>query len=181
MTKTELEKKVAEMQEQFDKMQNQLDELKQVKVEELKKRWKPKIDKTYWYIGYGGHTDWAYWYDDNVDNWRYLIGNVFETEEKANEHKKKLEIQSQFKNFVEDRSEELDFKNNKQTKYHLQYDYYNNVITYDWNQSYKVQGTIYASSGQILRDAIAEIGEENIKKYVLEVEDDSRRRNYSKK
>ena len=171
MTKTELEKKIAEMQEQFDKMQKQLDELKQVKVKEQKKKWKPEIDEKYWFINDCGMVDWASWCDDESDNWRYLTGNVFKTEQEAKEYKKKIEIQSKFKNFVEDRSDELDFKNNKQTKYHLKYDYYNNVITYDWNQSYKIQGVIYASSGQILRDAIKEIGEENIKKYVLEVEE----------
>lgn len=44
-----------------------------------------------------------------------------------------------------------------------------NQIDIDYSWSHKAQSIIYASSEQIVLDAICEIGRENFKKYVLEV------------
>lgn len=171
MTKTELEKKLAEMQEQFAKIQDELNKLKQIKIEEPKKKWKPERDKKYWYINQCGNIKWTYWCDDETDNWYYLTNNVFKTKEETEKHKKKIEIQAQFKNFVKERSEKLDWNNN-QEKWFIYYDFCGGKIEFDTQYFTKCQGVIYASSINILGDAIAEIGEDNIKKYVLEVENE---------
>ena len=173
MTKTELEKQIAEMQEQFNKIQKQLEELKQVKVEETsRKRWKPELNEVYYFVGDSGFVSSCSWDNDERDNWRYLNGNVFETEQEAEEHKKKLEIQARFRNFVEEKNEKIDWNDDRQKKFFLYYTYYDKMLLDCYECMYKSQGTIYASSEQILRDAIAEIGENSIKKYVLEVEDE---------
>lgn len=171
MTKTELEKQIAEMQEQFDKMQDELNKLKQVKVEEPK-RWKPEVGDLYYCVCDGGTIIQDVWEDCITDNWRYLTGNIFKTKQEAEEHKKKIEIQAQFKNFVEEHSEKLDWTDAYQKKYHIYYCHSNKTIETDWLNTSKIQGAIYASDAHILRDAINELGEENIKKYVLEVYDE---------
>ena len=173
MTKTELEKQLAEMQEQFDKMQDELNKLKQVKIEEPKKRWKPELNYVYYSIGSGGDIYRSYWENDEVDKWRYLTSNVFKTKEEAEEHKKKIEIQSKFKNFVKERTEELDWGNDNQEKWFMYYSYLFENIDFDTHYITKYQGVIYASSRKILEDAIAEIGEDNIKKYVLGVKNEN--------
>lgn len=147
-----------------------MNELKEInKEEKINKKWVPEHSKEYWYVGYNGEIYMSIWGGSCHDKWHYLTGNVFKTEEEAEEHGKKLEIQSRFKNFVEEHTEELDWGNYNQDKYYLYYAYDTKRICFEHVWKCKDQGTIYASSEQILRDAIKEIGENNIIKYVLEV------------
>lgn len=60
------------------------------KAEEVKESgWKPEVDDTYYYVRYTlSISDWCnigyrIWEDDEDDESRYLIGNVFKTEESA--------------------------------------------------------------------------------------------------
>ena len=171
MTKKEIEEQLERAQETLYNLQKQLDELKQVKIEEpLKKRWKPEQDYIYWFVGSDGDIYRCSWHNDEVDNFRYLHNNVFKTKTEAEEYRKKINIQAQFKNFVEERSEKLNWKNDDQCKYSLYYDYYLKEIKIGFLWVCKYQNVIYASSEQILKDAIKEIGEDNVKKYILEVE-----------
>lgn len=170
MNKTELEKKIAEMQEQFDKMQDELNKLKQVKVEESKK-WKPEKGQQYFYLDGMDLIHTHVWTDSYGDDLKYLLNNVFRTENDAIESQKKIKFQAQFKNFVEERNEELDWENTNQDKWFMYYSFSYGKIDFNAHFSSKCQGVIYASSEQILRDAIAEIGEESVKKYILEVEE----------
>lgn len=124
MTKTELEKKLTEMQEQFDKMQKQINELKQVKVEEKpKEKWMPKSYEEYWFVSDTGEIYCSVWTNTHQNRWRYLTGNVFKTEQEAKEYKKKIEIQAQFRNFVQERNDELDW-NDVKNKWYMYYSYY---------------------------------------------------------
>lgn len=167
ITKTEMEKKIKELEDKVAEMQDELNKLKQVKTDEPKK-WKPELDEDYYFVNDCGRVGVNSWDNDIADSWRYLNDNVFKTAIEAEEHKKKLEIQADFKNFVEDRTDKLNWNDGNESKCYI-YKYNNGIdIGYDW--TCKTQGTIYASSEQILRDAVAEIGEENVKKYVLEVE-----------
>ena len=72
-----------------------------------------------------------------------------------------------FKHYVEEHSEPLDWKNCKQAKWFIYYDYDSNCIGCDWYVSWKTQGASYGRSEQILKDASAYVGEENVKKYIL--------------
>ena len=171
MTKIELEKQIKELEEKQAELQKQIDELKKIKIEELKKKWKPEIDEKYFYISYEGTVCLATWSNDDLDNWRYFIGIIFQTSQEAREYRKKIEIQARFRNFMQERNEELDWENYDQDKYCLLYNHDNKKIVLECAFVKKYQGVIYASSEQILKDVIAEIGEENIKKYVLGVEE----------
>jgi len=172
MTKIELEKQIAEMQEQFDKMQKQLNELKEFKLKEPKKMWKPEKNQIYYFVNAEGFICECVWWDDEEDNYRYSTNNVFKPKKEAEEYRKKIEFQSKFKNFLKERNNELDWNDYNQSKWYMYYNHYRKEIMFLDETFNKNQGTIYASSEQILEDAIAEIGEDNVKKYVLEVEDE---------
>ena len=170
INKTEMEKKIKELEEKQAELQKLINELKQDKIEEPKKRWEPEIDEEYHFVNDCGFVSVSHWENDVTDNCRYSNGNIFKTEQEAEEYRKKLEIQAYFKNYVEERNGELDWNNSDQDKYCLYYNYFNKMIEIDNYSAYKYQGTIYSSNIKILKDAIAELGEENIKKYILEVE-----------
>ena len=163
MTQQEYENKIKELQDE-------LEQLKAAKIEaEQLKRWKPKCYDEYYYVDSCGIVDNNKWLEDDADEWRYLTGNCFETEEEAEEYKKQIEYTARYKNYIEEHSEPLDWKDFEQAKYYTEFNYDRGQINIDYYCYYKSQGTIYASSEQIIWDAIKEIGEDNFKKYVLGV------------
>lgn len=173
MDKIKLEKELTELQEQINNMQKKLDKLKQIKSEEKEGKWKPKINKRYYFINDLGTVDWTNWCDDQIDNFRYLIGNIFRTQEEAEFCLEKIKIRSKFKDFIKERSKDLDWgnSNSRQMKYYLYYDNKYKQIEINSCIYAKIQGVIYASDRSILQDAIKEIGEQDVKKYILEVEE----------
>ena len=163
MTQQEYENKIKELEKQIE-------ELKMAKIEEPQsKRWKPNENERYHTIDDNGDNCDLIWDDDRYDNWRYLTGNCFKTEKEAKEYKKQIEYTARYKNYIEEHSEPLDWENDKQCKYLVEFSYNGHRITINNFYALKKQGVIYASSKQIILDAIKEIGEDNFKKYVLGV------------
>ena len=164
MTQQEYENEIKELRERLEKLET-------TKVEESQpKRWKPKYNNDYCYIGSKGNILFNKWYDDVYDEWRYLNGNCFQTKKEAEEYKKQIEYTARYKDYIEEHSEPLDWnKEQAKEKYHAVFNFRYNEIVVEWAKNFKEQGAIYASSEQIIRDAIKEIGEDNFKKYVLGV------------
>lgn len=150
-------------------LEKQIEELKMAKVEEPQsKRWKPKVEELYFYVGIGGNIIECVWVDEHFDGWQYLTGNCFKTKEEAEEYKKQIEYTARYKNYIEEYGEPLDWNNGNQPKYFVGYDFSIKKISIYCNFTF--QGLdIYASSVQIIKDAISEIGVDNFKKYVLGV------------
>ena len=168
MTKQEKDKIIKELRKKFIKeIQNELELL--VAKTEQPKRWKPKCGETYSYITYEGRIWGTHWTNETGDNWGYLIGNCFKTKEEAEEHKKQIEYTARYKNYIEEHSEPIDWSNSDQCKYSPTFSFRNKEIKIGYSWLHKTQGIIYASSEQVILDAIKEIGFDNFKKYVLEV------------
>lgn len=160
MTQQEYENKIKELQDELEK-------LKAAKIADNGKRWKPKDEDTFWFVTYCGNicnSDWGADYE-----WCYLTGNCFKTKIEAEEHAKEIEYTARYKNYIEEHSEPLDWDDERQVKYYAEFWCEENKISVDCYFTWKMQGTIYASSEQIICDAIKEIGEDNFKKYVLGV------------
>lgn len=169
MTQQEYENRIKELEQQVE-------ELKSVKVAEQPKRWKPKECEEYWTVDVEGQVDCVDAYPDEIIEWDYLTGNCFKTKEEAEEYKKQIEYTAQYKNYIEEHSEPIDWNNNDQAKYYACFQQNElgrskpvNYIYVEFSFWRKIQGTIYASSEKIILDAIKEIGEDNFKKYVLGV------------
>lgn len=87
----------------------------------------------------------------------------------AEPYKKQIEYTARYKNYIEEHSEPIDWGNKNQLKYSTYYDLDGKEIRFEDTYSFINQGSIYASSEQIIKDAINEIGEDNFKKYVLRI------------
>jgi tRNA U34 5-carboxymethylaminomethyl modifying enzyme MnmG/GidA len=163
MTRQEYENELKELRERLEKLET-------AKIEELQSKcWEPNENDMYWTVGGAGDIDNVRWDNDNYDNWHYITGNCFKTEEEAEEYKKQIEYTARYKNYIEEHSEPLDWSDDEQQKWKMSMNWSQNIIETTVNYNGKVQGAIYASSEQILLDAIKEIGEDNFKKYVLGV------------
>lgn len=143
------------------------------------KRWRAEKGEGYFYIFKNGHIDKYLEENDNTDNFLYDIGNYFKTKEKAEFRQQQLLYLQQYKDYLGyDLVTKDDWKDDDILKYCVSYDYDDNPVDYDGNTVFiscntyiKSQGTIYSKSKQKIKDFIKEIGEENFKKYILEVED----------
>lgn len=161
MTQAEKDKIIKELQEK-------LAEAKKIKVEDG--RWKPDENMKYWHVNNKGFCTYGYYINDSYySNWNYLTDNCFKTKKEAEEYKKQIEYTARYKNYIEEHSDPLDWKDINQPKHYSFLDTYYNQICINYVCIRKTQGTIYASNEQIISDAINEIGEDNFKKYVLGV------------
>ena len=136
-----------------------------------KKRWRACNGEYYFYIdvgGYIGHETEMYC---ESDDFKYLIGNYFKTHKEAEEYKQKLIYQQQYKDYVNEHNEcDIDWKDQEQKKYNAAYDLMDELFCIDSVILSYSEGVVYATSKQIIKDFIEEIGEDNFKKYILEIE-----------
>lgn len=154
------EEQIKKLKEHIAKLEA---ELKETKV----KRWLPMYGDLYYFVS-DGTIGSCCWNDSCFDDDKYLTQNCFKTYEEAEEHKIEIKTYFKFKNYVEEHSEPLDWNNDCQKKFRCYYDFYENMIDYDYVMACcKDQGTIYASSEQILKDAIDYIGGEEVAKRYL--------------
>ena len=157
---------------ELEKLKQQLEEISK-KIAELEKSkeeiWKPEIGDDYWYIAGIGSVADACDDEDDFDNAVFACGNFYKTEAEAEYQAKVQKYTNLFRKYVEEHSEPLDWGCDDKCKYCSHYDYRNCQIYFDCAYCHKQQGTIYASSQEVLQEAISFVGEENVIKYVLGV------------
>lgn len=146
------------------------------KVVEESKVWSPKKGEKYWYIYNAGDI-----VDDTNDNSktdedRFSIGNCFKIEEEAKHMVKKLKVIKELKDFaLENNKEEIDWSNTKQSKYAICCDYqkyYNKIFVCNNSVIKQSPFNIYFTSEELANEAIEKIGEDRIKKYYFDIEEE---------
>lgn len=140
------------------------------KSKEIKKgRWKPEKGEVYYTLGSDGFI-WAHrWCDDMTDNYRYSVNNVAKTKGELEEKKQKEIFQQQYRDYALEHNDKVDWET-LQLKHCACYDNCEIEIRLAHWESVKQQGTVYFTKSQDIWDFINLIGEENFKKYILEVE-----------
>ena len=105
-----------------------------------------------------------------VNEIRYRFGNYFQTKEEAEFAIKKQCIYQQLADYaLEHNIKTIDWKNPCQQKWLIRYDSDYEIIKYCWTVDALYMNQIYFTSEKIARDAVEEIGEDNIKKYLFGV------------
>ncbi len=134
---------------------------------------KPKYNQTYYFISGDGEVRLSNWYNNNFDKTLFEIGNCFKTREEAEFALEKQIIYTELKRYaLEHNDEVLDWNNKEQAKWALTYDYEHRCILSMYGTAWmKELCSVYFTSAEIARNAIAEVGEEKIKKYLFEVEE----------
>ena len=161
MKKQEIKDKIAELEKQICKLQKELEDCGDI--------WKPKEDEKY-YFNYGdGETDFYTNDFDDKDAHLMGVGNCYPTRKKAQFEANREKYTRLFRQYVEQHSEPLNWGNEEQYKCYMFYDYENKKIRYSVSYTYKASFIIYASSEQVLKEAIDFVGEDNVKKYILEI------------
>lgn len=117
----------------------QIKELQAQLAEPVNKRWKPEINKRYYFVDECNCTNFNYWNNDEIDNFRYLIGNVFKTEQEAKQALKtgwvaKLQAEQRIKDYILEKGYDtnVDWSDKSKHKFFICYNYEFQSIRIDW-------------------------------------------------
>lgn len=135
--------------------------------EETNKKWQPKEGKTYYLILTHGSVNYTiYDSDSRDDNERLSFGNCFKTKEKAEHMAKKIKLINQLQELSN-----IKFSENK-GKYFIYYNFRENRILCSETNFCKLSPfEVCFKTREDCQKAIDTIGEENLKKYYFDVED----------
>lgn len=147
--------------------------LKEVKsqlkeFQEKENSFKREIYYKYYYLNDCGEIETETDDDYPADNFKYSIGNYFETEEQANNYEEKLLIEQELKDIAMElnKGEEIDWDDVNQEKTSLGYNVLANLIQCSYDYLFKHQGTIYCLDKNFKDIAIERIGKERLTKYL---------------
>lgn len=135
------------------------------------KVWKPENNEHYYFIGANGSVDRFYYDDRNTyDDAKYAIGNCYKTKEEAEFAAEAYKVYVELKRYAEEHNDtEIDWTT-VNTKVVIAYRHNLKMIHYVCTHNIQDIGQIYFSSEKIAMQAVEEIGEDRIKKYLFRVE-----------
>lgn len=135
------------------------------------KVWKPELNEMYYAI-----SDVVNIFEtrnnSEIDDKRHNIGNCFKTKEEAEFALEKQKVFTELKRFALENNEcELDWNDYTTNKCCLYYNRRKSEIDVSCNNIFSQAAVIYFSSEKIAKEAIKTIGENRLKKYYFEVND----------
>lgn len=144
-----------EYEEKLNDLQNQINELKNVEIEEEF----PQCGDAYWFVSDIVDVAKSLWDNDSVDNYRKDFFRIFKTREECERY---LEIQKAFK----EASFKPDWHDGNQHKYSVYYDNFNNKIAV-FSNCVNQRANDHFESEEVLNNLVNRFGEEDVKKYYL--------------
>ena len=167
MTKKELEDKISDLEKQLIELKEELGKKDgKMSIGEI---WKPKKNEEYYFDCIYGTTG-SYCNElSYVDTELMQVGNCYPTREKAEFEAKREKYTRLFRQYVEQHSEPLDWNNYNKRKYCVYYDHECQKMGYWEDYKCSCLSVIYASSKEVLQEAVDFVGEDNVKKYILEI------------
>ena len=133
--------------------------------------WKPKAGEAYYTIrpDYGG-IFWVQWNGNEFDEFRWAIGFVFKTQEEAEFALEKMMVKAELERYAREHNDpKKEEWNGDNSHYSIGFDYVNSKI-YICHVYETQYDEIYFTSEKIAENAIAEIGEKRIIKYLFGVD-----------
>jgi len=169
MNKEELQNKISEVEKMLCELKDELEDMEE-KEAEKGKIWKPADDETYWYVDLDGEICKSASIRMCFDTYTINFGNCYPTKEKAEFEANREKYTRLFRRYVEQHSEPLDWGNVYQDKYYCYYRHNSRTIEFSNAAGIQDAFIIYASSEEVLKEAIDFIGEDNFKRFILQLE-----------
>jgi len=133
--------------------------------------WKPVEGDIWFSITTDGHIISRIWNTKDYCEQHYALGNCFKTFQEAEFACEKQKVLVELKRFAEEHNEFMDWSNIDVSKWCIMYNHTDKTF-YICSQSYIQSETINFSSKEIAQKAIEYIGEDRLKKYYFEVQEE---------
>lgn len=130
--------------------------------------WEPSFDEYYFY--YTGSDVYCTHFTADIDQELFMIGNCYKTKEEAEFARDKQIFLTKFERYLrENEDEPVDWKNESQKKYCVEFNFrINSKTCIVANNYYMKQGTIYTTNCEVLNSFVKD-NEADIKKYMFGV------------
>ena len=160
-----------EINKQIDELKKQIAALEQ-KLETLPvEKWHPEYGKTYYFPSSAGEICTERWSDYHTHHERLELGHVFKTKEDVKFEVERLKVLTELRDYAE----KDPVWNNVTPHWALIY-HYESGVNLSCFYSICVSPIVFESK-EIAEAAIAKIGEDRIKKYYFEIEEDKKEEN----
>ena len=156
----ELKKQISDLQSKVDKIENES------KEEKKGKRWRAKMNDTYFCVNDFGDVDSSHESNFDEDNYSDKTRNYFKTEEEAEEYQEIMNTYYDLMDLAEElnNGEKIDWNDNQQCKYTIFYDFEDNFLNRNNAYVCKEFGQIYCLDGDFVEKAIEKIGKDKLTK-----------------
>lgn len=158
-------------------LQNTFDSLRKVietdkeeqKKKETKNHWKPITSEKYFFTYSSGDVDSVIWTENKADKGRYGLRNVFRTKEEAEFEVERRKIMAELQNYADDHNGEIAHPSDA---FWLGFDEDNMLIIVEDDSIFPPVGTVLFSDADTAYNAIEDIGEDRIIKYMFGIDPD---------
>ena len=140
-----------------------------IKKSKQPKRWRAERGISYYYITDCGNIAPSKEDGHPSDNFRFNTGNYFKTKEQAEGYVQKLLIQQKYKDMSDVTSKDCG-KTFAGLNWQVRYNRQLKRVEYAWTNGFKY-GIVCFSSEKKAQEAVKTIGDDNFKKYILEMAD----------
>lgn len=150
--------------------------MKLVEKSNRKKVWKPEGGDNYWFITSNGTLFQTMCIEGENDTEQISIGNFFRTKEEAKFMIEKLKVLQELREYAAEHNEgEIDWSNPKQGKCIITFNHkHKEINAHNIMHQTKDIGQVYFTSEKIAKEAIKEVGEDRIKKYLFGVDENAK-------
>lgn len=163
---------IRQMEQTVEQLLAKAEELKQ-QIEAAKKEedvW-PKDGDKYWFALSNAAVDNSTWNCGEADEYRMMFGNVHRTKEDAENYVQKrlvqVELETLAKKAWKESCKQTDWTNERQSKYHVYYDYIDKEFIVTANSSCQNIGQVFFPTEESASNAIETISEERLKKLFM--------------
>lgn len=158
-------------------LQNTFDSLRKVietdkeeqKKKETKNYWKPITSEKYFFTYSNGDVDSVIWTENKADKGRYGLRNVFRTKEEAEFEVERRKIMTELQNYADEHNGEIAHPSDA---FWLGFDEDNMLIIVEDDSIFPPVGTVLFSDADTAYNAIEDIGEDRIIKYMFGIDPD---------
>lgn len=156
----EIKKQISELQSKVAKLENES------KEEKKGKRWRAKMNDTYFYINDVGYVDVSHENNDSFDKYRFKTRNYFKTEEEEEEYQEIMNTYYDLMDLAEYLNEgrKIDWNNERQQKFYIYFNSEKNTLIQGYTFITNEIGQIYCLNENIIGIAIRKIGKDKLTK-----------------
>lgn len=158
---TEIEERIQKLEEELEKLKSEVAE-KEKESKNSNVRWRADFYECYYYVLSNGDILSNSEDNNDCDKDRYSIGNYFKTRKEAKHTAEILKVKQQLKDIALrlNNGEEIDWKNDEQTKYCIRLDITDSIDALKFYTVYlnRSIGEVYCLSKNFLKIAVQEIG-----------------------